>query len=246
MPKVTKEQRIAKIEKVHPGKFTYQDIEDFTTKDKKYTVTCPVHGNFRKTMSNLVSNRSGCPTCGNSAKGKHNKKDTKSFISEANKIHNNFYSYENTNYKDSHTEVQVTCPVHGTFSVKPYVHLSGHKCRKCAYEDNSIAKRMSISGKPTSLYYIKFSEVNIWKIGCSVNIPHRFHNIQYDVLFSKEYEDSRVAYFVEAWILKSTASDVYKGLEFPIEKGRTELRSAPVSIEQLVLEAEQNCSLYSL
>lgn len=243
MPKISKEARIKKIEAIHPNKFTFDCLEDFVPKDKKYTITCPTHGNFRKTMSNLISNSSGCPSCGNSRKGITNKGTTESFVEKANQVHNSKYTYENVEYVDSHTPVKVTCNTHGIFLVKPYVHLAGHSCRKCAYEDNSIANRMSVNNKPTYLYYVKFTDYDIWKIGCSVNIEHRFHNIPYELLFSKKYEDSRVAYFIEAWLLKSTANLLYKGNNSPIEKGRTELRNSSIDVERLILEAEGNCEL---
>jgi hypothetical protein len=240
MPKITKEQRIERIERVHPGKFSYECIENLATKDKKYTITCPTHGNFRKTMSNLINKSSGCPSCGNAKKGLTTKRTTNTFIKKANKVHENFYSYDNVDYKNSHTLVTITCPKHGDFSVKPYVHLAGHKCRKCAYDDNSIATRVAIQGKPTYFYYVKFPKQEIWKIGCSVDIPKRFHGIPYELLFCKLYKDSRIAYFVEGWILKATLGTLYNGSYYPIEKGRTELRSAPILVQELILEAEMH------
>lgn len=211
-------------------------MEDRAGSDRKFTITCPTHGNFRKTMSNLASNSSGCPACGNAAKG-HAKYTTETFIKEANKVHGSFYSYSQATYTNSHTPITITCPAHGEFTTKPYSHLAGHKCRKCAYEDNSISRRMTEAGKPTYLYYVKFPGCDIWKVGCSIDIANRFRDTPYELLFSKKYEDSRAAYFTEAWVLKASVGDCYVGSYLPIQKGRTELRSAPVDIETLVAEA---------
>ena len=238
MVKLTKEQRIAKIEEIHPNKFTYEFMEESTPPDKKFTITCPIHGNFRITMSSLLSSKYGCSKCGNKIKGERTKKTTSSFIEEAKLVHGNAYSYDKVDYVGAHTHVTVTCPAHGDFLVKPYVHLQKHKCRKCAYEDNSISKRVAVKNKPTYLYYIKFLEQEIWKVGCSIDIERRLLGLSYDLLFSKLYEDSREAYFVESWVLKATSGNVYKGEECPIEKGKSELRSSKVPIKSLVLEAE--------
>lgn len=61
--------------------------------------------------------------------------DTKTieFIKKAKKIHGDRYSYDNVNYINNHTKVQLFCQKHGSFMQAPNKHLSGSKCRKCAH-----------------------------------------------------------------------------------------------------------------
>ena len=58
----------------------------------------------------------------------------KNFIERAKQIHNNFYSYEKTNFISSHIKIIVTCPFHGDFTPRPCNHLNGSGCRKCSTE----------------------------------------------------------------------------------------------------------------
>lgn len=57
------------------------------------------------------------------------------FIQEANRIHNNFYIYEDINYVNLETKIYIECPIHGFFEKYPFVHLNSNSgCNKCAQE----------------------------------------------------------------------------------------------------------------
>jgi len=64
------------------------------------------------------------------------KKTTAEFIKEAQLLHNNFYTYNNTVYKNNRTKVVITCPTHGEFQQTPNNHLQnkGRGCRQCQYD----------------------------------------------------------------------------------------------------------------
>lgn len=68
--------------------------------------------------------------------------DTNTFIEKASSIHNNKYSYNYAEYKNSITKIIITCPIHGNFEQTPANHLSGRGCRKCA--------KRAVSSKPKS------------------------------------------------------------------------------------------------
>ena len=63
------------------------------------------------------------------------------FIEKASTIHNNYYSYTNAVYINSHTKLLITCPVHGDFNMSPNNHLNGQGCRLCNISTAS-SKRM--------------------------------------------------------------------------------------------------------
>lgn len=46
-------------------------------------------------------------------------------------IHNNYYTYNNTIYKNTRTNIIVTCPVHGDFIIKAGAHLDKRGCKMC-------------------------------------------------------------------------------------------------------------------
>lgn len=63
-----------------------------------------------------------------------NRKTTAQFISEAIAVHGDKYDYSNTEYKNSRTNVNITCPIHGEFYQKPNAHLYGNGCLRCHIE----------------------------------------------------------------------------------------------------------------
>ena len=56
---------------------------------------------------------------------------TEEFITRSVTAHNNFYTYEKTNYINYKTKVTITCPIHGDFNQRPSHHMNGHGCSKC-------------------------------------------------------------------------------------------------------------------
>lgn len=62
-----------------------------------------------------------------------NKLTQQDFVLRAKQVHGNYYDYSQSFYIDYHTKVNIICPKHGTFSQEPSAHLSGQKCKLCAY-----------------------------------------------------------------------------------------------------------------
>ena len=65
---------------------------------------------------------------------------TEQFITKANLVHSNKYTYDKAVYKTKKSKVIVTCPNHGDYIVSACVHLLGFNCKKCA-NDNKKGKR---------------------------------------------------------------------------------------------------------
>lgn len=59
-----------------------------------------------------------------------------SFIRDSNAIHNNKFDYSLVEWRNTHTHVLVTCPIHGPFSVTPHNHLAGWGCPICKIENS--------------------------------------------------------------------------------------------------------------
>jgi len=68
------------------------------------------------------------------------KLNTLKFIERAKEIHNSFYDYSKSIYINSRTNIIVTCPTHGDFSIRPDTHLlkKPRGCSKCG--NNMISK----------------------------------------------------------------------------------------------------------
>lgn len=118
---------------------------EYTGYNEKVDIICLRHGKFsQKASAHLRSKTTGCPQCVREgarishAPGlKGTLVDTEAFIERAMAVHNGKYSYEKTVYVNNHTNVIVTCPIHGDFETNPNNH--GRKkrpagCKKCADE----------------------------------------------------------------------------------------------------------------
>ena len=56
------------------------------------------------------------------------------FIKRSNIIHNHKYNYNEVEYIDRLTNVNIICPKHGRFPQTPAAHLQGRGCPKCGVE----------------------------------------------------------------------------------------------------------------
>lgn len=79
-------------------------------------------------------NGNGCPSCGQIKKAKSKTKTTEQFIEEANKVHNNKYTYPNTIYIGVDIKLTITCSNHGDFNQTANMHLRGQGCPECKRE----------------------------------------------------------------------------------------------------------------
>ena len=104
----------------------------------KVKIICKIHGEFFQLCSNHY--KYGCAKCKktNEYKKLLKNKYSLSFVEKSNKVHNNKYTYEKSNYINAITKVIVTCKNHGEFEIIPNNHLCGKGCRLCADEGKSI------------------------------------------------------------------------------------------------------------
>lgn len=58
--------------------------------------------------------------------------DKLDFLRRANIVHSGKYDYSDVVYKNAYEKVTIVCPDHGKFEQKPYNHIRGAVCLKCA------------------------------------------------------------------------------------------------------------------
>lgn len=68
---------------------------------------------------------------------------TEEFIRRSKEIHGDTYDYSKSVYVNPRTDIIVTCRKHGDFLTRPYNHMGGAGCRKCADEKNALEYRKS-------------------------------------------------------------------------------------------------------
>jgi len=109
---------------VHGKKYDYSKV-NYINDVSKVCIVCMKHGEFWQTPNDHLSGH-GCELCGGTAVS-----NTDDFVVKAVKIHGLKYNYHLVNYRNAHTKVKITCPLHGVFMQKPNSHLCGVGCPKC-------------------------------------------------------------------------------------------------------------------
>lgn len=121
--------------KIHSNKYDYTNTVICGGKTK-IKIICPIHGEFEQRQDQHLSGK-GCRLCGLVQMGAKQSKDKSrklqdSFVSTANKVHQNKYDYSKVVFSNREDKVVIICPIHGDFEQVVHNHLSGRGCRKCA------------------------------------------------------------------------------------------------------------------
>lgn len=80
------------------------------------------------------------------------------FLGLATFKHGGKYIYDMEAYKSNHVKMPITCPRHGIFFQKPYSHIQGVGCKKCAIEFVSKERRQD-----TAYFKMKAKNVHAGK-----------------------------------------------------------------------------------
>jgi len=130
--KLTQQEVIERLAKVHGSIYDYSKIKYINTRTK-LKIFCKKHGEFEQ-LYKVHSSGSGCPKCANESKSS----TTQQFIEKSKLIHGDKYDYSLVDYKGSFKEVKIVCKEHGIFKQSPHVHLSGSICKKCSDSNRKI------------------------------------------------------------------------------------------------------------
>lgn len=124
------------------SKFDYSKAKGTKTTDK-ITIICPVHGEFTQELRVHLRSVCGCKRCSREQANNIKSKTTSKYTQEAASVHKNFYTYDNLQYKNDHSKVTITCPVHGDFQQQAGSHLQGYGCKKCATVEQAAKQMLS-------------------------------------------------------------------------------------------------------
>jgi hypothetical protein len=128
--KLTTSEFIKRGNIVHNFKYNYSKV-NYINSTKKVIVICDKHGEFEQESNSHLQGK-GCKKCLSENIGKLKRKTIIQFIEECNKIHNFKYDYSNVDYKNNKEKVEIICPIHGSFLIKPNDHITQKQgCGKC-------------------------------------------------------------------------------------------------------------------
>lgn len=145
------------------NQYDFSNIGFFENRsNSKIECICKRHGVYHTTPRNVLrSNFFGCKKC----RIEYDRYDTSKFIEISKKLHNNYYLYDKIEYIKSHEDVTITCPKHGDFICKAYIHMGGGGfCPKCTSYVSSYEIEISDFLKSIGVFDIKTSVRNIRNI----------------------------------------------------------------------------------
>lgn len=137
----TKDKRIIKffetleekLNKIHNNKYDYSETI-YINKENNIVYKCNIHGHVTQNAGEHTRGH-GCRLCGIEFRRNQTRlKYEKTLISDFKKTHGEKYTYENVEYTNGTTKVDITCKQHGSFLQKPDDHKSGYGCPYCARE----------------------------------------------------------------------------------------------------------------
>ena len=67
------------------------------------------------------------------------------FIQDAINKHGNAYNYNNVNYVNARTLVDIICPQHGLFHLTPHDHLKGQGCKQCGIKRRVGKRKLTLT-----------------------------------------------------------------------------------------------------
>jgi len=134
--RVSTEDWLKRIKKVHGNKYDISKVKNIKTRDDKILIGCSKHGEFSRIVRNFASG-SGCSLCLEDAKKSrgykkpHPSLSQEKVIDRFKKVHGNRYDYSKVNYVNGGTKVIIICKEHGEFKTTPHIHKGGSNCKKC-------------------------------------------------------------------------------------------------------------------
>ncbi len=141
---LTQQSFLERSHNKHGELYDYSKTE-VKSKYDKVVIICKIHGEFEQLPSNHIKGQ-GCPECAQILKIKNQRYSSQGFINSVRTVHPNKYDYSRVNYVNSQTKVEIICPIHGSFNMKPNSHYNGQGCPKCGRIDakNNIALDYSV------------------------------------------------------------------------------------------------------
>lgn len=132
------ESFIKKARMRHGDMYDYSKV-DYKGSHVKVCIVCPEHGEFWQNPHNHI-NGSHCPEC---ARHRHARKvGFDEFVRRARQVHGNKYAYNRDSFDGVANPTVITCPKHGDFLMKPYVHIRNCGCKECYRESKPTRYRI--------------------------------------------------------------------------------------------------------
>ena len=129
--RLSPQEFINKAVDVHGDTYDYSHTK-YEKNDTSITIRCLIHGEFTQTPNNHLSGK-GCTPCGVQKMANKQRKTLEQFMEEAHSKHGDKFNYSKVVYINTHTNIEIICPIHGVVEQTPIDHISSlFGCRQCA------------------------------------------------------------------------------------------------------------------
>ena len=127
--RVTTEEFITMARIMHKDKYDYS-LVDYIDSTAKVKIICPEHGIFEQTSSSHISQGHGCGKCSRTYN-----MSNEEYVAELKEVWGDRYCYNQVEFVNLNTHINVGCEIHGMFQISAKRHLNnGSGCRKCAQQ----------------------------------------------------------------------------------------------------------------
>jgi len=115
--------------KVHGNTYRYFKKTFKVRGENRAIIECKKHGLFEQNIYTHTTGKKGCQQCYYES----TRNTTQKFVTRALEVHDGRFSYNRTRYITHNKNIEVKCPDHGFFKVRPSTHLKSVNggCIKC-------------------------------------------------------------------------------------------------------------------
>jgi Zn finger protein HypA/HybF involved in hydrogenase expression len=143
----TKRDFVNRAHLIHGDTYNYTNTI-YVSNAKPVRIDCRVagHAPFWQTPSNHCKGN-GCPACATERRVSGVLSSAaRRFVARSQEVHGDLYSYQETVYVNSKSEVTIHCSHHGPFQQTTSLHLRGLGCPACGLERGAAARRDGLDG----------------------------------------------------------------------------------------------------
>jgi predicted RNA-binding Zn-ribbon protein involved in translation (DUF1610 family) len=171
MRKLTQEEFLQKARAVHGDKYNYSEAK-YDGLTKEVTIICSIHGRFEQRAGDHIQAH-GCPRCGIIIRTQARSMGVNKFVKRANRVHQDKYNYSKVKYVGRNTEIEIVCPIHGSFFQIPHNHLQGSGCPKCAIisraKDQTLDTKQFIE-RANLIHRGRYNYSKVKYVGCYIEV----------------------------------------------------------------------------
>lgn len=129
---------IRKAKEIHGDLYDYSKTK-YTKSSEKVQIECKIHGIFEQEPGSHVNKKHGCKKCALALTASKKTLTLEQFIEKSKEIHGDKYNYSSVKYTKNNVNVEIICPLHGSFNQKPNNHIANKQgCPDCGVQKNIL------------------------------------------------------------------------------------------------------------